>query len=199
MRYTIVFSPPGERYFTSTAVLNAEIMKFFISLAACFYFDCGGSTKEFQELVQKELIDNKIDWLKLTVPSLLYTVQNSLQYVSMALLSAPVFQVLYQMKIITTALFSVLLLAKRITGFQWFSVVALAAGVSLVQLSQLDDNADNKSNSLAGLISVLLSCLTSGFAGVYFEMVLKSSNASIWLRNIQLSLIGGFLSLVSYC
>mmetsp|Transcript_19920 Transcript_19920/g.27451 ORF Transcript_19920/g.27451 Transcript_19920/m.27451 type:complete len:99 (+) Transcript_19920:769-1065(+) len=42
-------------------------------------------------------------------------------------------------------------------------------------------------------------CLTSGFAGVYFEMVLKygSSKASIWLRNMQLSIIGLFVSMAS--
>ena len=138
------------------------------------------------------------DWLKLTVPSLLYTVQNSLQYLSMELLSAPVFQVLYQMKIITTALFSVIILSKRIGVIQWLSVVALAGGVALVQLSQLKSGSD-KENSLSGLVSVMLGCLTSGFAGVYFEMVLKSSKASIWLRNIQLSIIGGILSFVRYC
>lgn len=196
MRYSIVFSSPENRYFASTAVLNAEIMKFCISVIACYLFDAESSFDKFKMLLNSELIDNKIDWLKLTVPSLLYTVQNSLQYVSMTLLSAPVFQVLYQMKIITTAIFSVLILSKRIGIFQWISVVALAGGVALVQLSQLDDSSSNKSNSLAGLISVVLSCLTSGFAGVYFEMVLKSSKASIWLRNIQLSLIGGILSLV---
>jgi UDP-sugar transporter A1/2/3 len=43
---------------------------------------------------------------------------------------------------------------------------------------------------------VLLGCRTSGFAGVYFEMVLKSSKASIWLRNIQLSVIGLFMSVL---
>ena len=41
-------------------------------------------------------------------------------------------------------------------------------------------------------------CMTSGFAGVYFEMVLKSSKASIWVRNVQLSMIGITMSLVRH-
>eukprot|EP01036_Dinobryon_divergens_P027924 gene27924-36785_t len=116
----------------------------------------------------------------------------------MSCLSAPVFQVLYQMKIITTAVFSVLILSKRISVSQWISVVALSCGVALVQLSQ-QQAEDSKTNSIAGLVSVMCGCLTSGFAGVYFEMVLKygSSKASIWLRNIQLSIIGIFASMVS--
>eukprot|EP01035_Chromulina_nebulosa_P019607 gene19607-25514_t len=100
------------------------------------------------------------------------------------------------MKIITTALFSVLILSKRIGIFQWLAIVALAGGVSLVQLSQLKDSK-SKENSFSGLISVLLSCLTSGFAGVYFEMVLKSSKASIWIRNIQLAAIGIVFSIIA--
>jgi solute carrier family 35 (UDP-sugar transporter), member A1/2/3 len=71
--------------------------------------------------------------------------------------------------------------------------------VALVQLSQMQpaDGADSaKSNSFWGFMSVIMGCCTSGFAGVYFEMVLKSSNVSLWVRNIQLSFIGIFISTV---
>ena len=39
---------------------------------------------------------------------------------------------------------------------------------------------------LIGLTAVLSSTLTSGFAGVYFEKILKTGPASVWIRNIQL-------------
>ncbi|GAB7350483.1 hypothetical protein MBLNU459_g1077t2 [Dothideomycetes sp. NU459] len=44
-------------------------------------------------------------------------------------------------------------------------------------------------NASIGLIAVLVACLLSGLAGVYFEKVLKdsNSNASVWIRNVQLS------------
>lgn len=198
MRYTFISAvADGGRYITSTAVLIAEVMKFFISLLACFVLDSDMNLQKFIVLLRNELGNNKLDWLKLTIPSVLYTLQNSLQYYSMSCLSAPVFQVLYQMKIITTAVFSVLILSKRISSTQWISVVALALGVALVQLSQsVHSGSDTKTNSVAGLISVLCGCLTSGFAGVYFEMVLKSSKTSLWLRNIQLSMIGMVMAAV---
>ena len=73
----------------------------------------------------------------------------------------------------------------------------------MVQLSQnksssssIQSKEQSDQDSIWGLVSVLLGCLTSGFAGVYFEMVLKSSKASIWLRNIQLSVIGMFIRYV---
>jgi UDP-sugar transporter A1/2/3 len=200
MRYTFLLSSSTHgRYIPSTAVLNAEIVKLIISFSACLLFDCNKSWEKFSQLIYTEMCVNYKDFLKLTIPSMLYTLQNSLQYFSMQCLSAPVFQVLYQMKIITTAIFSVILLSKRLSLIQWSSIVALTLGVGLVQLSQVNSTGNAKGNSLAGLISVILGCVTSGFAGVYFEMVLKSTSASIWLRNIQLSLIGIAMSLVSYC
>lgn len=111
----------------------------------------------------------------------------------MAELSAPVFQVMYQMKIITTAVFSVHMLSRQVSAAQWGAILALSLGVAAVQLSQ-HAGEDDKASSVMGLVYVLCGCVTSGFAGVYFEMVLKNSKASIWLRNIQLSCIGIFVA-----
>ena len=41
----------------------------------------------------------------------------------------------YQLKILTTAVFSVLMLNKKLIKLQWFSLVVLVAGVAMVQLS----------------------------------------------------------------
>jgi UDP-sugar transporter A1/2/3 len=90
-----------------------------------------------------------------------------------------------------------LLLSKKLLPTQWISVVTLTMGVAMVQLSQQAGSAEGKKDSIVGLVSVVFSCLTSGFAGVYFELVLKSSNVSIWMRNVQLSVIGIVVSLTS--
>lgn len=126
MRYTMISVQPGTQpYLPSTAVLSAEVMKLIISLILCFIVDCNLCTKTFATNLHTELIGNRSDWFKLMVPSVLYTLQNSLQYFSMSRLSAPVFQVLYQLKIVTTALFSVSILSRKISGIQWVSVVML--------------------------------------------------------------------------
>ena len=52
-----------------------------------------------------------------------------------------------------------------------------------------DGKATSDGSSIVGVVAVFLACITSGFAGVYFEMVLKGSKQSLWLRNIQLGKI----------
>lgn len=142
--------------------------------------------------------------LRISVPAILYYIQNNLQYVSIANLDAATFQVMYQLKILTTALFSISMLGKSILPLQWLAILILMIGVALVQLQQHNasssfTNNDLDQNMIVGLISVLLACCCSGFAGVYFEKILKkqSGKSSIWERNIQMGLISGVLGCVS--
>jgi hypothetical protein len=80
-------------------------------------------------------------------------------------------QVLYQLKILTTALFSVTMLGKQLDSLKWGALVVLVGGVSLVQISGLKAKSEEQTNNLTGLVCVLLACCSSGFAGVYFEKV----------------------------
>eukprot|EP00116_Pleurobrachia_bachei_P007979 sb/3468241/ len=106
-------------------------------------------------------------------------------------------QITYQLKTLTTALCSVGLLGRRISGAQWFSLCLLAAGVGLVQWKDPVESADSSSSSssMIGLGAIACASLTSGFAGVSFELMLKSSSKSVWLRNVQLALCSCILGL----
>jgi UDP-sugar transporter A1/2/3 len=124
-------------------------------------------------------------------------IQNNLQYVAATNLEAATFQVSYQMKILTTAAFSVLLLRKQLSANQWLALFFLAIGVGIVQIQTgASDTAKAASsllfqgtsmNALKGFLAVVAACFTSGLAGVYFEMVLKNSQTDLWIRNVQLS------------
>lgn len=50
-------------------------------------------------------------------------------------------QVTYQLKILTTALFSVSMLGKKLGVYQWLSLVILMAGVAFVQVPVQDEHS----------------------------------------------------------
>lgn len=105
------------------------------------------------------------------------------------------------MKILTTALFSVIMLRKELSRLQWVSLLLLFVGVALVQV---DPNSSKKvshtnveQNPVVGLVAVIVACLMSGFAGVYFEKLLKNTPQSVFVRNVQLGFIGVIFGLVT--
>ena len=140
------------------------------------------------------------DCWKLSIPAILYVIQNNLQYVAATNLDVATFQVTYQMKILTTAGFSVVLLRKRLTSYKWLALLLLAIGVGIVQIqtgaSRSALGHSHEMHPIHGFFAVIAACFTSGLAGVYFEMVLKGSQADLWVRNVQLSLFSLLPALV---
>lgn len=156
-------------------------------------------------VVNRKVLGDPLDFLRIGIPAGLYVVQNNLAYIATSHLEAATYQLLYQLKILTTAIFSVWLLQKRLSLRQWMSLGVLCLGVGLVQISSLEGNSgssgsgasdDEKRNAVVGLSAVLAACCSSGAAGVYFEMVLKNAKTSVWVRNIQLSLFGVAIGLL---
>lgn len=142
---------------------------------------------------------------KLTIPALLYTVQNNMLYTALANLDAATYSVCYQTKILTTALFSMILLRKRLNLMKWAALILLTVGVALAELSDLSTKRgvassgakEHAQSPFLGFMCVMAAACTSGFAGVYFEMLLKGSRTSLWIRNIQMGIPSILISLVS--
>lgn len=90
-------------------------------------------------------------------------------------------------------MFAVFILRKKLLNTQWSALVVLVVGVVLVQLAQSDGSAVKvvgpEQNRLLGFSAALGACILSGFAGIYFEKMLKGSDISVWMRNVQLSLL----------
>jgi solute carrier family 35 (UDP-sugar transporter), member A1/2/3 len=83
------------------------------------------------------------------------------------------------------------MLRKKLFTTQWGSLFILVCGVALVQLSQGGETREVpvEQNRALGFAAALGACFLSGFAGIYFEKMLKTSDLSVWMRNIQLSLL----------
>ena len=147
------------------------------------------------------------------VPSLLYVMQNSLQFLAIKHLDASTFTILSQLKILTTAVCSVLMLGTHLSLRKWRALVLLIVGAVLVQFPAASPTAANTGirTSLTGLTAVLGMVCLSGIAGIWLEKFLKNketptqlataatpaSPATLWERNLQLSLYGILFGLSS--
>src|SRR5258706_2699747 len=219
MHYSRVSTSPDKAYSAASAVLINEVLKGSISLTDAFSRTppasaIPGKTTQGPLMynaeptpfvlayrarrVAREVFSS--DCWKLSIPVILYVIQNNLQYVAATNLDVATFQVTYQMKILTTAGFSVVLLRKRLTGYRWLALLLLAVGVGIVQIqagaSRSAIGHYHEMHPIHGFFAVIAACFTSGLAGVYFEMVLKGSQADLWVRNVQLSLFSLLPALV---
>lgn len=130
--------PSGDhRYFTSTAVFLTEVIKFAISLTFAMYEVARNIAPSTPATVIFEQIYRSVfsgDGWKLAIPATLYTLQNMLQYVAVGNLDPVHFQILYQLKILTTAVFTVFMLGRSLTVKRWISLIVLTIGVSVVSI-----------------------------------------------------------------
>ena len=86
------------------------------------------------------------------------------------------------------------MLGRKIRKGEWLAIASLTLGIALVQASQQDVHLHHAKLAI-GLFSVTCACLTSGFAGVYFEKTMMQSKSTIWMINLQMSLVGTSLSM----
>jgi UDP-sugar transporter A1/2/3 len=92
----------GHRYITSTAVFLNEVIKLAVSLSIALYDisqtlpPSTPATVLFEQLYASVFLG---DGWKLAIPAVLYTFQNSLQYIAVSNLDAVHFQILYQLKV----------------------------------------------------------------------------------------------------
>ncbi|KAG7239709.1 hypothetical protein INR49_028645 [Caranx melampygus] len=213
LRYTRTISS-GDLYFSTTAVCITEVIKLILSLGmlaksikcrkpvpkVCFYVFSPretGSPSRLKNAIMEHVFFSPKELLKLSVPSVVYAVQNNMAFLALSNLDAAVYQVTYQLKIPCTALCTVLMLNRSLSRLQWFSVFMLCGGVTLVQWKPAEvTKVQIEQNPFLGFIAIAIAVLCSGFAGVYFEKVLKSSDTSLWVRNIQMYLSGIVVTLI---
>jgi solute carrier family 35 (UDP-sugar transporter), member A1/2/3 len=90
-----------------------------VKLIVCpiiLFYECNWDIKKYCEAFAKDLTVAEI--IKLSVPSLIYTIQNNLLYFALSRLEAATFQVCYQSKLMTTAIFSAFFLNKQLSNIQ---------------------------------------------------------------------------------
>lgn len=110
MRYSRTVTVDGLRYLPSTAVVMSELLK----LLTCFIMVCYGvqwNTIRAISQLHTEIVRNGREMFKLSVPAILYTIQNNLLYIALTYLDAATFQVCTNCEIL-----HVYLLTKPLSG-----------------------------------------------------------------------------------
>jgi UDP-sugar transporter A1/2/3 len=200
-RYTRAGVPDADLYDVNHLITIIELSKLLLSAALEYYTTDG----QLWQSLDMHILQRPTDALKISVPAILYLVQNTLLYVALTNLTAPIFQVTYQAKLVTTAIVSVFMLKRTYSAQQWTSLVAISLGVAIVVLGEKSSTSSSSSNTestatagnlVTGLTAVSIACFSSAMAGVYFEFVLKkpadasksaAAQPSLWMRNIQLA------------
>jgi solute carrier family 35 (UDP-sugar transporter), member A1/2/3 len=191
LRYVMQDQP---KFLTSAAVIGVEAIKLVLCVAYII-------------LVDKQPIFTIVTFLKedwknsvlLGVPAAAYSLQMSLEYVALANLNAAMFSVLVQSKLLSTAIFASLVLRKQLRVIQVMSLLLLTTGVMLCHLQNLTTTSDDEEpgNVLEGVLATLGIALSSGFASVYTEKVIKAQRAplserqsySLAYMQVQLALV----------
>uniref|UniRef100_A0A8C1V6T1 Solute carrier family 35 member A3b n=1 Tax=Cyprinus carpio TaxID=7962 RepID=A0A8C1V6T1_CYPCA len=187
MRYSRTLQSEGPRYLASSAVVCAEVLKIVACMLLVFR-DHSFSVRALNQVLREEIINKPLLTLKLAIPSGIYTLQNNLLYVALSNLDAATYQV---RKICLACLKEVGLKAHSAWPTEVTSVT-----------NQEDLTAGSQ---LMGLLAVLVACFSSGFAGVYFEKILKEKTkmhlvsevfASFFFSTLVPSLFSGLFGLI---
>ncbi|EOD11072.1 hypothetical protein EMIHUDRAFT_465098 [Emiliania huxleyi CCMP1516] len=174
-------------YLPTVAVFYAECLKF--AAAVLLLAAEESSLRRAVSLVAALPFEHGSTTLLFAVPALCYTLQNNLWYYALSHLDPVTAAVTSQMKVITTAVATVLMLDRRLNLPQWGALLVLTLGLVVMQLQdKTGGNGSQDRNSLSGAGAMLLATMLSAYSGVFLEKLFKSLPLTLWLQSIQLSL-----------
>lgn len=190
-----------ETFSSTDVVLAAEIIKCIVSAVIVMNDHSSSQSHGIKNGIYRliHLLQTGKSVLVLVV---LYSAANILSYYALARVDAAVYAVLAQLKILTTAAFSVLVLRRSFSWTKWRALFLLVLGCVLVAspafnhsqpqaktISPVDETLQNSkfADFLSGVVSILVLVCISGYSAVYFEGMLKAEPVTIWERNFQLA------------
>lgn len=189
-----------EKYDPQEVLLVGEVFKLAFAAGVAFFdpqpsdADVAGPGASRLRALQARLKYLTLKSGKMFALALIYGAMNVLSYVAIRRVDAAVFTVCAQLKILTTAAFSVSILNKKVSATKWRALVQLVLGCVLVTVPQMkgDEQQDGKFSAgfAIGVCAVLVEVSLSGFASIYFEKVVKAADEklTVWDRNYQLAL-----------
>ncbi|CAI5743502.1 unnamed protein product [Peronospora destructor] len=191
----------GPKYRPGFVVLLVEMLKFVLCCLMLLRIK-HGNVKASVRTLQIEVFADKKGLSKMTLLAFLYALQNMFALVAYDYVDVATYQIIYQLKIITTAMFMIVLLHRRFSIVQWCAMLVLMAGVAICSYSRLPSGSNpmgeaSSSKRFTGICIMIGLAINSGLAAAYFECVMKAHKSvttqqtldPLWTRNLQLSAV----------
>ena len=152
-------------FLPSVAIFFSEIAKLAAALALLAHEN--GSWRHARQSVSALLAEHSRDTIQFALPAACYTLQNFLWYYALGNLDPITAAVTSQMKVMTTAVASVLMLGRRLSALQWIALAMLTFGIVLMQLPAQQQQQQHQQqrqvpqNTMSGAGAMLLSTVLS--------------------------------------
>jgi len=189
-----------ERVSDSSILIGGELIKLGVSLFMTFIVASPHSSSPLAHC--RKLVSTSP---KMAVPAFVYYCMNRLSFVALRRIDAGTFTVVAQLKTLTTASFSYLILNKQFSAVRVRSLLYLVCSVIVISefaathsspgtVSSADDedaasSGVGLSTFLMGMFAVMSEVTLSGLISVYYQKVLQDDKRTLsaWDRNIQLA------------
>ena len=141
-------------------------------------------------------------------PAFCYFVSNNCMFHIIKHLGASTFQIMNNLKVLSTGIFMYVFLNRKLSWLQWKALIILAIGCMVTQLSPNPHSSTSTENvklsHVTGYVLVFINVIAAGAGGVFSEKLLKgitkktsTTETSIHWQNIQLYIFGFAFGLVS--
>jgi UDP-sugar transporter A1/2/3 len=189
-----------QQYLYVTVSFTSEFLKLGFCTVA-YMVDENMSSTDIKEkpVTQTSFFLNSLLY---AVPALLYTIDNNIIFVILEYLDPATYSILWNTKIVSTAILFRVILRRRLSVLKWISIILLFIGVLTSQSGKVDKMAYAKKHQdlavlyadpsyyLGVLLCVIASTISSA-AGVYSEWILKRQmEQNFFLQNGQLYAYG---------
>jgi drug/metabolite transporter (DMT)-like permease len=124
--------------------------------------------------------------LVMAVPAGLYTASNTLTYHSIALMGSSNFQIWGNLRIAITAVLCRLFTPRPILVIQWLAVILLVMGSMAPSFGACDSTDANFAISATSILCILAQTTCTSLAGVYQELLFKSTDQHFTVKNVCL-------------
>ncbi|XP_010266434.1 PREDICTED: CMP-sialic acid transporter 1-like isoform X1 [Nelumbo nucifera] len=186
---TLSQSNGGYKYDYATVPFLAEVFKLLVS-SFLLWRECQSSPPPRMTTEWKSM-------RLFPIPSIIYLIHNNVQFATLTYVDTSTYQIMGNLKIVTTGILFRLFLRRKLSTLQWMAIVLLAVGTTTSQVKGCGEASCDSlfSAPIQGYMLGVLSACLSALAGVYTEFLMKKNNDSLYWQNVQLYTFGAIFNM----